>query len=259
MLAPCPERRILRRMDYLSDQEGILRRFRRERKGWETHLKNTREFITESLTQTEVTRLVVLGSGWLLDFPLDELPPSVEKISLVDVNFPREVENLSRKSGKVELIKADITGGYIQAIYEQLRQGKKIFTIPEDIAPPSIAPEKGKVILSLNILNQLDILLVDYIKRKMKAGDDEIAGFRRLLQESHLNMLRPHPFILVSDHREVSLGEKGQVEDDKSLLFTDLPKGEFEKEWDWMFDSNRLYNENANTLLKVRAIFSKGL
>ncbi len=259
MFGPCPERFILRRMDYLSDQEGILRRFRRERAGWDKHLKNTREFISESLARTETEHLVVLGSGWLLDLPLDELPESIQRISLIDVNFPRRVRKTAAAGRKIECIPADITGGYIMGVYKAVKNGKKSFTVPAGIPPPFIQPEKGKTLLSLNILNQLDILIVDYIKRKTDTKEEDLSEFRKLLQESHMGMLQSHPFILITDFREVVMNGNDSVRDERDLIFTDFPRGEYENEWDWMFDSRQLYRENANTLLKVRAVFSKGL
>jgi hypothetical protein len=259
MLLPCPDRKILRRMNYLSDQDGIIRRYLREKEGWEEHTRKTREFILESLGKTEVSHIVVLGSGWLLDFPLEELPAGIKKISLIDVNFPGQVVRRAEKTGKAEFITADITGGFISAVYESAKNKRSRFEIPSGVLSPSIDPEPGKMLVSLNILNQLDILLVEYIERKLECDAETIAGFRRVIQESHINMLIQHPFILVSDTREILFNNKGDVTEEKDLLFTPFPKGELSREWDWMFDTRQLYNENADTLMKVRAVFSKGL
>jgi hypothetical protein len=257
MLAPAPSRKILRRMDYISDQKGILRRYLREFEGWNEHIRKSGNFITEVLQSNEFNHVVVLGSGWLLDFPIENMLNLVRKITLVDINFPsqilRKVENLEG----VECVRADITGGFIESVYEQLNKSPKEFSIPENINPPHISPEKGKLIISLNILNQLDILLADYILQKARTGEEYINLFRKTLQEEHIRMLKEHPFILITDYREILINTKGQILEEKELIFTELPSGGHEKEWEWQFDTHQLYHENANTHMKVRAMYSR--
>ena len=39
---------MLGKMDYFSDQQGIIRRYQREKEGWDIHLNNSKQFILES-------------------------------------------------------------------------------------------------------------------------------------------------------------------------------------------------------------------
>ena len=257
MFAPAPELKILRRMNYISDQKGILRRYLREEDGWSDHLNKAGSFIKDVLQSNDFDHIVVLGSGWLLDFPIESILRSVKRISLVDVHIPPQIRRKSENLNGVEFIEADITGGFIGSVYKQLKQGRAGFTIPDDIEIPRIVPEKGKLVLSLNILNQLDILLVDYIRKKVDCDEELIMKFRRVLQESHVNMLQEHPFILMTDYMEILINSHGKVLEEKELIFTRIPSGELVREWEWQFDSKRLYNSHANTNMKVKAVFSK--
>ena len=64
----------MRRAGYLKDQTGIRRRYEREQEPWQQHIDNTRRFIVESARKAANHKSVaVLGSGWLLDVPVDEL------------------------------------------------------------------------------------------------------------------------------------------------------------------------------------------
>jgi hypothetical protein len=36
-----------------------------------------------------------------------------------------------------------------------------------------------------------------------------------------------------------------------------MPPGDSIQEWEWQFDTHQLYNSNADTQMKVRAVFSK--
>jgi hypothetical protein len=257
MLAPAPSRKILRRMDYISDQKGILRRYLRENDGWNEHIRKSGDFITEVLQSNEINYIVVLGSGWLLDFPVEKILNLVPKITLVDIHFPPQVLRKVKNLKRVDCVAADITGGYIESVYQQLKKSPMEFNLREKINPPHIAPEKGKLIISLNILNQLDILLVDYINQKTMPGKEWINQFRKTLQEAHIRMLKEHPFILITDYREILINTKGERLEEKELIFTELPPGDREQEWEWQFDTYQLYNAHADTRMKVRAVYSR--
>jgi hypothetical protein len=257
MLAPAPSRKILRRMDYISDQKGILRRYLREIEGWNEHIRKSGNFITEVLQSNEINNVIVLGSGWLLDLPIENILNLVPEITLVDVHFPPQILRKVKNLKGVVCIEADITGGYIESVYEQLKKSPKEFSIPENINLLHIVPEKGKLVLSLNILNQLDILLVDYIYQKTRPGQEWINLFRKTLQQAHIRMLKEHPFILITDYREILINKKGEVIEEKELIFTEFPTGGLEQEWEWQFDTHQLYNENADTRMKVKAMYCR--
>jgi hypothetical protein len=257
MFTPAPERKILRKMNYISDQKGILRRYFREEGGWNGHLDLSAAFIIQILQNNIFDHLVVLGSGWLLDFPIEKILPLVKKITLVDVSFPPQILLKTGKLNEVECVSADITGGFIQLVYEQLKKRPKFF-LPEIIPVPSICPEKGKLILSLNIMNQLDILLVDYIRKKTDTDENDILELRKNIQEAHIHMLQENSYILLTDYCEILINSYGNVVEEKDSIFTELPSGELTSEWEWQFDTHRLYNAQSDTIMKVRAIFSKG-
>lgn len=64
-------------MGYLNDQQGIMNRYLGESKQWEKHLPRCRKFITSTFEDPgggeKKESVAVLGSGWLLDVPLDHL------------------------------------------------------------------------------------------------------------------------------------------------------------------------------------------
>ncbi len=258
MLSQAPERKILRRMNYISDQKGILRRYIREQGLWNSHLQNAGSFIIHVLQNHPVNHIVLLGSGWLLDFPIEKILPLVQKITLVDIYFPQEILKKAESMKGVECVAADITGGYIGTIYDSLRKLRSDFTIPDTIKSPYIEPEKGKLLISLNIMNQLDILLVDYIKSKIIISEEQILEFRKRLQEDHKKLLFDHPYILITDCHELLINSTGNILEDRELIFTELPSGDIFEEWEWLFDSHQLYNADADTVMKVKAVFSNG-
>jgi hypothetical protein len=258
MLTPAPDSNILRKMEYISDQEGILRRYNREREGWDEHLNKCGDFIFRILQNHQYRHVVVLGSGWLLDFPLEKIYKIVEKITLLDINFPDPVKRKVKDFINVECIPTDITGGAIQMIYDGIKSAGQKFILPGEIQTPHIIPEEGRIIISLNILNQLDILLVDYMRKKLRTKEEQIRNFRKSIQEAHIRLLMEHPFIMVTDFREILINTHGKVQEERELIYTEFPSGSITEEWEWKFDTCQLYNSNSDTLMKVRAVYSDG-
>jgi len=112
-------------MGFIKDQQGLMNRFIRESSGWKTHLEKTRNFISGSFHQTEAETVAVLGSGWLLDVPLEDLIKRFRHIYLVDMHHPIQIRKKTADMNKVELVEEDITGGAVAQIWESFRGSKK--------------------------------------------------------------------------------------------------------------------------------------
>jgi len=255
-----PDRKILRRMSYLSDQQGIINRYLREQDGWRDHLEKTKNFITKCLTTKKIDQLVVLGSGWLLDFPFEELADNIRSIILVDIYHPPQILHKVRNFHHIDCVTADITGGYIKAIYDEvkrIKKGKFPAVIRMELSPPVLGKDRHSFILSLNLLNQLDILLVDYIKKQVVISEENIREIRRKLQSDHLSLITGQQYILITDYEEITRDFRGEAEMTQKLIYTDLPAGEYSEEWTWHFDTQGEYHPGRKTLLKVRAISSE--
>ena len=260
MFSSSPENKVLRKMGYISDQQGILNRYLREKEGWEGHLLNTKEFILECLAGKQVNKLIVLGSGWLLDFPLEKLYPQIKNISLIDIYHPPQIIKKVKNFPGVECITADITGGYIRQIYDKVNECKKHkteFSLDENIIIPGYSGDENDYIISLNILNQLDILLTDYLKNQNQVSEYSIFKLHRKLQQDHINFLTKSKYILITDSEEIIINNEGEKESSKNLLYCDLPSFKYSREWCWKFDSSGLYNPNRQTHMNVRALYSE--
>ena len=115
-------------------------------------------------------------------------------------------------------------------------------------------PIKPDGYISLNILNQLDILLVDYLKRKnVRIVNTEIKKFRKTIQEFHLNWISKKPGCLITDVREINQVQDQEAEE-KKLLYAELPKAKRVQEWIWDFDLSGNYHPDTKTQMKVKAL-----
>ena len=246
---------MLRRMKYLSDQQGIINRYLRERSGWQEHLENTRKFVMQNIASAKPSSINVLGSGWLLDFPLEEVYDVCRDIILTDIQHPPQIIRKVKEFPGVRLKLDDVTGGMIQNTYNFVKEARKSNTVfkLEKLSKSKPEKERGVYYVSLNILNQLDILLVDYLLNYFSFDEQQIIGFRSFLQQTHIDLVRSQG-CMVTDIEEVHETSGGTIKGVKNLLFGNLPVTEKRKEWTWNFDASGTYHPGTVTRMKVVAI-----
>ena len=248
-------KRILKEMKYISDQQGIMNRYFAESKGWNEHLKISRSFILENISRRNPETVMIMGSGWLLDVPLDELVSMCKQVYLADIHHPPQVRQKVKKIKNARLISADISGGAVMQVYQLVKGYKKdkVMRSLDTILPEPPDLPAADYLVSLNLLNQLDILLVDYIKRYILYPEDEITRFRKRIQEHHLSILKPGASCLITDIKELIINRKKEVHQEKQLIHVHLPEGRSGKSWIWKFDRKE-YNPRFDTNMEVIAI-----
>lgn len=242
-------RRGVKKLGYIADQQGIINRYLREEGGWDSHLMRTRDFILEGVKAAGPETVTILGSGWLLDVPLEELASVCNHINLVDINHPAQVRRKVVGFKNVSLIEDDITGGLVAILPDVIKSG--ISTAAIDIPRYNPDYERGLVV-SVNLLTQLDMMPADYLAARSDSSREELREFRKRIQESHIKFLREQRSLLISDCMEEIWRDDEKVEVN-DLLFTPFPDGGMENEWMWDFDTGGSYYRRSRVLFKVRA------
>ncbi len=245
-------KKIYKKLGYSLDQEGILTRFLREGEGWKSHLENSKKWILQSQDETYET-ITILGSGWLLDVPLEELILKYSKIYLIDIVHPKQLVHKYRKQQQIEFIETDITGGLAKEVYNLIYKEKNsTFDINKiTFSEPNLP--KTDLVVSLNIINQLDILLVDALTEKISIPKNEILEFRKKIQQAHINYISKQKYCLISDWTQQNKDSKSKTEAAKPLVHVCPPAFTEQTEWKWEFDSKGLYEENTEVSFIVKA------
>lgn len=243
-------------MGYYNYQRGLIVRHLNEEGSWNTHLTNCRNFILKSLEFYKPSVISIFGSGWLLDLPLTEINEIVDEINLVDIIHPPEVKSQVANMKKVILREEDVTGGLIEEVWE--RASHKIFLNKlrsfEGIKINKYQPgfEPGLVI-SLNILTQLEVLPIEFLRKRSKVKEEAFLQLRKEIQQNHISFLKSHNSILLTDHTEVITESSGSSSEIKSVL-VDLPEGKLKDEWTWYFELKNSDYYRKKSAFKVSAL-----
>lgn len=250
-------RRTLRRMNFIADQTGILNRYFNEIENWNSHLANTKQYIINFIRKNKFKTVSVLGTGWLLDLPLDFFKNHSEKVYLYDIFHPAQIKHKLKNFKQFEFIVADITGGLIEEAFNAVNQFRKKEIIAEidNLKFSGFIPvAETDCYISLNILNQLDILITDYLKSEDIYSDKKLEKLKSEIQKKHINSLPLTKSCMITDYEEIVFDMKDNFVEKKSLLYTKLPEGKNSIFWDWRFDTTGTYNNGQKTTFNVIAM-----
>jgi hypothetical protein len=249
-------RRLLNKMGYYNYQNGLIYHHINQEGGWDNHQEHCRSFILKALDFYKPEKVTVLGSGWLLDLPLAELIEKTRKVCLVDIVHPPDVISQVGGFKNVELIEQDITGGLIEEVWQ--KTGKysffnKLHSL-ENIIVPEYKPDGDPgMVISLNILTQLESQLIDFLRKKSRIKEEEFNLFRTEIQKKHIDFLKKNKSVLITDITEIFTDNSGNVTNIPTVI-TDLPDEHFKEEWTWHFDLVRSDYYTKRSVFKIVGI-----
>lgn len=242
-----------RRLGFRSGQEGIMRRYIRENTGWVTHLNSTKNFIKTALDDMKPDTVRLLGSGWLLDVPMDELLKKCQHIVLVDVAHPQQIIHKYQNNPKVEFQNDDLTG-ISNFLLKTPRKSINFFSLSNHVAHAKTPRYTEDLVVSLNLLSQLSDLTVPMLTKQLKLSNKQANELAKQIQANHMLSLPVGKSLIITDYEEEYRETEGQLLGTKPTVFVNMPHGNRAHEWDWRFDTHGTYREDTITTLKVMAI-----
>lgn len=246
---------ILRKMGYLADRKGVAERYLHNSRAWEDHLRQTKEFILSCMPEGRMGIIAILGSGWLLDLPLEEIVHAADQIYLYDIVHPPQVIHRIGRYDNITAVTEDLTGGAVLAAYQAVRAYKKTRKKPEitDLIPSFMPSIKADFMVSLNILSQLGAMVTEYLSRHIPYSSAEENEINRFIQAGHLRLLQGTASCLITDYEEVATDLQTGRQQSRRLVLADLPFADRSVEWDWDFDPDGGYYQGMKVVLKVMA------
>jgi len=244
------------KMGYKSDQDGIITRYAREKDNWDIHLAHSKQVILDAVKHFNAQSVSILGSGWLLDVPLDELSLMCSQVYLYDIVHPAQIRNKVSKYRNVATVDCDVTGGMVEKIWTLLQKKDKSLAQINRIEHIPFRPLfPTDLIISLNLLNQLDIILCDFIIQNSTFKSDDLMPFRRSLQQNHIDSLQQANFCLITDYNEKLYDFKDAYISSRPLIVVPFPEKQHQQNWEWKFDSSGFYYDEKKVIFDVKALY----
>ncbi|MBK8808565.1 MAG: hypothetical protein IPO21_18800 [Bacteroidales bacterium] len=241
-----------KKLGLIDDQKGIIKRYQREKTNWDKHLNHSKQYILDTTYQKKYKSITILGSGWHLDVPIAQLAADFEKVYLIDIYHPQQVRYNCRNLQNVSFLTQDITGGLIECFAKKIKE--KSFVLNEVQIPAYSEIPQTDYVVSLNLLSQLDILLVDSIKHKCTALEAEYVTLRKKIQLAHLTFLQKFNYSAIFDFKEYVFDSNHNYESECDTVFVSPKDVHNQKDWIWKFDSQGYYYENKIVEFAVKAV-----
>lgn len=231
--------RVQRKLGYVSEAVALNARYVRCQSAWQSHLELSQRFIVSAIKQCHAHRhALILGAGNCLDVPLDELSAAFERVILVDAVKLAQTETKIKRYQNVDFCVHDITevnrdliSGHELASLQQLSN-----TVPRKF----INDNKIDLVVSLNLLSQLPLLPMRYLRSRETFSDDEINAIGLNLMRVHCRYLQQFDAtrVLIFDAeqwQEDALGQRHESLCLQQWLNSEqlLPASQLVEEWQW--------------------------
>ncbi len=239
------------------DREGLITRYLNEKKNWESHIQNTKQYILKATENKKKGLCVILGSGWWLDLPYQELSAIFKNLIFIDISHPNQIIHKAKKFKNIELIKADVSGAFMP-VYKYFK-GKGGFPdnnefLPENNTfglPDNLKPD---FVVSLNILNQLSFFPKKFLSSNKLVKEDKINHIVKKIEEHHINNLPLNKSCLITDYLQYEYDNENKLLQEMKRLVADLPVNSSRKEWIWDFDLSGNFINNRKVRFKCAAL-----
>lgn len=222
----------LKCMGYLKELIAIEARHRRQRHPWQPHLEACKKLILEAADGAHPGRVTVLGSGLLLDLPLEELSETFADVRLVDIFHLPGIEKRIAAMANVSLASNDLTG-LAQATFDHVNEGRE-GPLPQPRIDAGTFADSD-LIISLNLLTQLPLLPMGWVQAGAAAHDEAaVKSFARAIIDHHLEFLKSLPgrVCLITETKRV-ISDHGEALQEIDPLFGAEVKATQIKRWTW--------------------------
>ncbi|HEY8272605.1 MAG TPA: hypothetical protein VIG33_17055 [Pseudobdellovibrionaceae bacterium] len=212
---------------YLYQNVSLKFRSRRCAKSWQSHINAAHQLIREHLEKLQPKTVMIIGSGLLLEIPIQDLMNKVEKIYLVDLVHAKEIRKLAAKNKKIELIERDIS-----SLLDVLKQGLGSFqlkTLPWNKLPAWDLPPVDWVI-SANLMSQIPLM----ISERLPMSPEAYVKFAKSVRDQHIErLLEQAPQVLLfADFETHYIDREGQRIKTEDYQ-VNLKSLKYDREWLW--------------------------
>lgn len=234
-----PSSKLARQMGFLYESIAMSARAKRCQTTWQPHYQNCQLAIEHALAMCHPKRkALVFGAGTLQDIPLTLLSEAFEQVVLVDLVITRNARQQLKNYPNVDYIEADVTESL-----QDLQAG-----ILKVESPKSwLADDAVDLVVSLNLITQLPLLPVRWLKQTFQITDSQADQIGRGLIKAHLDYLERFDaqVCLIADRVDREFNRQGEKLDEFDPWWGIKPP-EASQTWQWevvSFAESRVANQ----------------
>lgn len=240
-----------RRLGYAKAAVSLWSRRRRCAALWREHEANTRQFVLDvAQLSRRFDTIWLFGAGTVADLPLGELSTLFHRVMIFDVALLAGARRQAAHFSNVELRLADVTG-----VVEPLTEWRPQLPLPlpSDDILSELDPVPPDCVISVNLLSQLPLLPMEYVRRH---GISRTAAetFGRAILKAHLRGLGNLgcPIGLIADASRIWRSRTGEVVmQESAVLDVALPPAD--REWFWTLAPRGEIDPEAALEVRVQA------
>jgi len=225
-----PAPRSTKILGQLQETIALEARYKRSKKQWRPHLENSQEIIRGAAKQVSGNgEVIILGSGLLLDVPIEFLSNYFSKVILVDVVHLKKIRRKTKRFHNVVLLEHDITG-----LAEELLNAHP--SQQEFLSEPELPclNENTELVVSTNMLSQIHLAPVFYAEKYLNFSESQLETLAHQIMKSHVALLSKLPCqcCLIADNKRIYKNQHEIIiSAENSLKNIELPKPD--KTWYW--------------------------
>jgi len=212
---------------FLYQSVALTHRARRCADTWGVHLETCHSLLAEAI-QGKAGHVAVLGSGLMLETPIEDLCATFDKVSLIDVVHPKSIYPVLKGFPQVSLLELNL-----------LRER------------PS---EKYDFVISANLLSQLPLGQTEKLK-KIGYSHELIQQTVSEIQLEHLQLLQDcsPAGLLFSDYLVEVIDSNDNLVEQEESVSAQLDIS-WQKTWNWNIAPIPEYTKNQALRLKMGAL-----
>lgn len=231
---------------HLYESISLIEREKRCSHYWLPHRTKCKNTILKIQTKlTDHKKVLVLGSGPLHEFPIEEMSAIFNQIDLVDVVHLKKIKNQYKHLKNVHFIEKDITE--LESI---ILKEKKI----HNHTPTQFQNINYDLVISANLMSQLAIHLRNFLEKKSspKLSEQQLDQFANQVSMDHFQYLTNFkcPVLLITDTETQFIGINDELLD-TDRPFINFPLPQSLDEWWWNVAPRPEYSKDYSVRMKV--------
>lgn len=223
----------VRTIGFVDSTVALEARHKRCAKAWRPHLERCHMAILKNLP-LNAKNILIVGSGPLLEIPIDELLKRNLHVTLMDVVHPSRPRKLAKKNpAQIELLEKDVTG-VVDVIKSKNLEDVRNFKFRPPTVESLFADRKFDYVVSANLISQLSLDPYEVVKKYHWADDAYFVRLAKRMGDEHLEWLKSFRtnILVIADVERTYFDKHGQKADHTASAYR-LSQGQLLETWDW--------------------------